>query len=75
MKGLYILTSARKALIVLGLLFLPTSCTSPDGKPTTIAGGAEGEVNYCVTLMDAKIFCVQADRTVGAVKDEDPETD
>ena len=28
MKGLSILTSARKALIVLGLLFLPTSCAS-----------------------------------------------
>jgi hypothetical protein len=49
-----------KLLIALSILFL-SGCKTGE----TIAGGASGKVDYCVTFMSTNLFCVNAERALG----------
>ena len=57
-----------KHLSTIAIVLLISSCASPgdsNAKPHTIAQGAEGTVDYCVTLLGTPLFCVKAERTLG----------
>jgi len=57
-----------KYLTIVGLVLLISSCASQgdsNAKPHTIAQGAEGTVDYCVTLLGTPLFCVKAERSLG----------
>jgi hypothetical protein len=49
-----------RLLIVLSVLLL-SGCKTGE----TIAAGASGKVDYCVTFMGTNLFCVNAERTLG----------
>ena len=50
-----------KLLTVISILFL-SGCGSLPSEPKTIAAGAAGQVDYCVTMVGANLFCVNATR-------------
>ena len=50
-------------LTVISILFLSGCGVLPEN-PRTIAGGAPGQVDYCVTMVGANLFCVNAKRTL-----------
>ena len=49
---------------ILLITFLLAGCSSLPSEPKTIATGAPGQVDYCVTLVGANLFCVNAKRTM-----------
>jgi hypothetical protein len=46
------------------IVFLLSSCSSLPNNPNpkTIAAGASGRVDYCVSLLGASLFCINAKR-------------
>jgi|APSaa5957512535_1039671.scaffolds.fasta_scaffold09530_4 hypothetical protein len=48
------------------LLLLPSCATMKD----TIAGGAEGKVDYCITFLGSNLMCVNAERDLTKDKEE-----
>ena len=52
--------------ILLLLTFLLAGCSSLPSEPKTIAGGAPGQIDYCVTVVGANLFCINATRTLGS---------
>jgi len=51
-------------LVSILVLFLLPSCGALPEEPRTIAGGAPGQIDYCVTVVGANLFCVNATRTL-----------
>jgi len=51
------------------ILLLLTGCTNFNASET-IAGGAEGKVDYCIKFMGTEILCVNANRTLKEKVDE-----
>ena len=51
-------------ILSLGLCALMTACSTLPDNPQTIAAGAPGQVDYCVMLLGANLFCVNATRTL-----------
>ena len=49
------------ACLLAGCSSLPTN-----SDPKTIAAGASGRVDYCVTLLGASLFCINATRDLEA---------
>jgi starvation-inducible outer membrane lipoprotein len=49
---------------ILLLTFLLAGCSSLPDEPKTIAAGAPGQVDYCVTVIGANFFCINAKRTM-----------
>jgi len=43
------------------ILLLLTGCAT-EGDPKTIARGAQGKVDYCITVLGSNLFCVNAKR-------------
>ena len=53
-----------KHLTIIVLLLAISGCTSTrEGK--TIAGGADGKVDYCITVLGSNLMCINAERTLG----------
>ena len=52
-----------KLLAVISILFL-SGCGSLPEEPKTIAAGAPGQIDYCVTIVGANLFCINAKRTL-----------
>jgi len=55
-----------KIVMFMGLLLLPSCATMQD----TIAGGAGGKVDYCVTFLGSNLMCVNAERDLTKDKEE-----
>jgi|TARA_R110000822_G_scaffold99197_1_gene223982 hypothetical protein len=53
-------------MLSLGLCALMTACSTLPDNPKTIAAGAPGQVDYCVMLLGANLFCINATRTLEA---------
>ena len=56
------------ACLLAGLMTVMTWCSSlpTNSDPKTIAAGASGRVDYCVTLLGASLFCINATRDLEA---------
>lgn len=50
---------------ILLLTLLLSGCSSLPAERKTIAGGAPGQVDYCVIFLSTNLFCVNATRTMG----------
>jgi|TARA_R110000822_G_scaffold124188_1_gene258715 hypothetical protein len=50
--------------LLIPLTFLLIGCSSLPEEPQTIAGGAPGQIDYCVTVVGANLFCINAKRTL-----------
>lgn len=53
-----------RIILISGLCALMTACSTLPENPKTIAAGAPGQVDYCVVLLGANLFCVNATRTL-----------
>ena len=53
-----------RTMLSLGLCALMTACSTLPDNPKTIAAGAPGQVDYCVMLLGANLFCINATRTL-----------
>ena len=56
----------KHTILSLGLCALIAGCSTLPEERKTIAGGAPGQVDYCVMLLGANLFCINAKRTLEA---------
>ena len=61
-----------KALL-LSVLLAVCSCGSLPSNPKTIAAGAPGQIDYCVTALGTNLFCINATRKMATVEAPDAE--
>ncbi|MBT6665337.1 MAG: hypothetical protein HOB01_08285 [Gammaproteobacteria bacterium] len=54
----------KHTILSLGLCALIAGCSTLPENPKTIAAGAPGQVDYCVMLLGANLFCINATRTL-----------
>jgi len=57
---------------LLALLVL-AGCGSLPADPKTIALGAPGQVDYCITALGSNLFCINATRKMTIVEEPDAE--
>jgi hypothetical protein len=55
------------------LILLLAGCGSLPANPKTIALGAPGQVDYCLTALGSNLFCINATRKMATVEAPDAE--
>lgn len=60
-------------VLLLSVLLAICSCGSLPANPRTIAAGAPGQIDYCVTALGTPLFCINATRKMTIVEEPDAE--
>jgi hypothetical protein len=57
----------------LAVFLVLVGCGSMPANPKTIAAGAPGQIDYCVTALGTNLFCINATRKMATVEAPDAE--
>ena len=57
----------------LAVLLVLVGCGSMPTNPSTIAAGAPGQIDYCVTALGTNLFCINATRKMATAEAPDAE--
>lgn len=60
-------------LSLLLVLLTVSGCGSMPTNPSTIAAGAPGQIDYCVTVLGTNFFCINATRKMATADSPDAE--